>query len=89
MASGWTGRRLQRYFVEAGLTDIRCVASVIQNSVAFMRMVFAGRLQMMVDAGRTTTEDVRDFWAELDQGEREGWLCSGVICFNVVGRKPS
>jgi ubiquinone/menaquinone biosynthesis C-methylase UbiE len=32
---------------------------------------------------------VRDFWAELDQGEREGWLCSGVICFNVVGHKPS
>jgi hypothetical protein len=24
----------------------------------------------------------------LDQGEREGWLCSGIVCFTVVGRKP-
>jgi ubiquinone/menaquinone biosynthesis C-methylase UbiE len=86
-ASGWVGRRLPRYFIEAGLVDVHCVASVIQNSVAFMRMVFAGRLKMMVDAGQATSEDVADFWAELEQGEREGWLCSGVICFNVVGRK--
>ena len=87
-ASGWVGRRLQRYFIEAGLVDVRCVASVIQNSVAFMRMVFTGRLRMMADAGQATSEDVADFWTELEQGEREGWLCSGVICFNVVGRKP-
>jgi ubiquinone/menaquinone biosynthesis C-methylase UbiE len=88
-ASGWVGRRLQRYFIEAGLVDVHCVASVIQNSVAFMRMVFAGRLTMMIDAGQTTAEDVHGFWAQLEQGEREGWLCSGVICFNVVGRKPA
>jgi ubiquinone/menaquinone biosynthesis C-methylase UbiE len=86
-ASGWVGRRLQRYFVEAGLVDVRCVTRIIQNSVAFMRMVFAGRLKMMVDAGQATVDEVREFWAELEQGERSGWLCSGVICFNVVGRK--
>jgi len=86
-ASGWVGRRLQRYFVEAGLVDVHCVANVIQNSVAFMRIVFAGRLKMMVDAGQATAEDVHEFWAELEQGERSGWLCSGIICFNVVGRK--
>ena len=86
-ASGWVGRRLQRYFVEAGLVDVHCVANVIQNSVAFMRIVFAGRLKMMVDAGQATAEDVHEFWAELEQGEHSGWLCSGVICFNVVGRK--
>jgi SAM-dependent methyltransferase len=87
-ASGWVGRRLQRYFTEAGLVDVHCVTTVIQNSVAFMRMVFAGRLKMLVDAGQATLADIDEFWAELEQGERDGWLCSGVICFNVVGRKP-
>ena len=89
MTNGWAGRRLQRYLVEAGLENVRCVASVIQNSVAFMRMVFTGRLQYLIDAGETTTEAVERFWAELDEGERNGWLCSGVVCFTVVGRKPA
>jgi ubiquinone/menaquinone biosynthesis C-methylase UbiE len=88
LTSGWVGRRLPRYLVEAGLEDVRCVASVVQNSVAFMRIVFASRLRAMVDAGSVTTQDVINFWAELEQGEREGWLCSGVVCFTVVGRKP-
>src|SRR5882757_7577064 len=88
LTNGWVGRRLQRYLVEAGLEDVHCAAGVIQNSVAFMRIVFAGRLGAMVDAGETTAEEVAGFWAELEQGEREGWLCSGIVCFNVVGRKP-
>jgi len=89
LASGWVGRRLHRYFVEAGLEDVRCVPSVIQNSVVFMRMVFAARLAQMVDAGETTDEEVAQFWAELEDGERAGWLCSGIVCFTVVGRKPA
>src|SRR5882757_2272997 len=89
LASGWVGRRLHRYFVDAGLEDVRCVPSVIQNSVVFMRMVFAARLAQMVDAGETTDEEVAQFWAELEDGERAGWLCSGIVCFTVVGRKPA
>jgi ubiquinone/menaquinone biosynthesis C-methylase UbiE len=37
LAQGWIGRRQQRLLIEAGLEDVRCVAQVIQNSVAFMR----------------------------------------------------
>jgi len=88
LANGWVGRRLQRYLVDAGLEDVHCISQVIQNSVAFMRIVFASRLGAMVDAGETTADEVMGFWAELEQGEREGWLCSGVVCFNLVGRKP-
>ena len=72
---------------DSGLEEVHCSTQVIQNSVAFMRIVFANRLGAMVDAGETTAEEVTGFWAELEQGEREGWLCSGVVCFNVVGRK--
>ena len=60
---------------------------VIQNSVTFMRRVFGNRLQHMAETGQTTSEAVDQFWAELDEGERAGWLCSGVVCFTVVGRK--
>jgi ubiquinone/menaquinone biosynthesis C-methylase UbiE len=89
LTSGWVGRRLHRYFLDAGLEDIHLVSNVIQNSVTFMRIVFANRLGAMVDAGETTAEEVNKFWAELERGEREGWLCSGIVCFNVVGRKAA
>lgn len=52
-----------------------------QNSVAFLRMLFANRLAQL-------TKDTDEFWEELEQGEREGWLCSGVVCFTAAGRKP-
>jgi len=56
----------KRYFLEAGLEDVHCSTQVIQNSVAFMRIVFANRLGAMVDAGETTAEEVTGFWAELE-----------------------
>ena len=46
--------------------------TVILNSVAFMRRVFSGRLQLMAEAGQTTAEAIDRFWAELDEGERKG-----------------
>jgi len=88
VANGWSGRNLQRQLHDAGLRDIRCVPTVVLNSVAFMRMVFAYTLGLMVDAGEMTPDQVAAFWDELEQGEREGWLCSGVTVFTVVGRKP-
>jgi ubiquinone/menaquinone biosynthesis C-methylase UbiE len=89
LANGWIGRRLHRYFVEAGLEDVRCLTTVIHNSVSFMRRVFAVPLQQLTAAGHTTGEATARFWAELDEGERAGWLCSGIVCFTVTGRKPA
>jgi ubiquinone/menaquinone biosynthesis C-methylase UbiE len=89
VANGWSGRNLQHQLHDAGLRDIVCVPTVILNGVAFMRMVFAYTLGQMLDAGETTPEQVAEFWDDLEQGEREGWLCSGVTAFTVVGRKPS
>lgn len=89
LTNGWMGRQMHRHLAEAGLQDTRCIATVIQNSVAFMRIVFAHRLALMVEAGETTEPEVAEFWAELAEGERAGWLCSGVVCFTVVGRKPT
>ncbi len=89
LANGWMGRRQQRYLVEAGLADVRVVPNVVLNTVAFLRIVCGGLLGAMIADGTTTTEAVDAFWAELEQGEREGWLCSGVVCFSVVGRKPT
>lgn len=83
------GRRLHRHFAEAGLEDVRCATTVIQNSVAFMRLLFGNRLERLVEAGEASATDVAAFWVELEKGEREGWLCSGVVCFTVAGRKPS
>jgi ubiquinone/menaquinone biosynthesis C-methylase UbiE len=89
LAQGWMGRRQQRYLVENGLEDVRIVPNVVLNTVAFLRITCGGLLRGMIADGTTTAEAVDAFWAELEQGEREGWLCSGVVCFTVVGRKPS
>ena len=89
LAQGWMGRRQQRYLIEGGLEDVRVVPNVILNTVAFMRIVCDGVLRMMIADGTTTADAVDAFWTELERGEREGWLCSGIVCFTVVGRKPS
>jgi ubiquinone/menaquinone biosynthesis C-methylase UbiE len=88
LAQGWMGRRQQRYLVDAGLDDVRVVPTVIMNSVAFTRIVCGGLLNAMIADGSATADEVAAFWAELELGEREGWLCSGVVCFTVVGTKP-
>ena len=88
LAQGWMGRRQQRYLVEGGLEDVRVVPNVILNTVAFMRIVCDGLLQTMIADGTTTADAVDAFWTELERGESEGWLCSGIVCFTVVGRKP-
>jgi ubiquinone/menaquinone biosynthesis C-methylase UbiE len=82
------GRRLHRYLMEAGLEDVRCATTVILNPVSFLRLLFGARLEGMVAAGEASATDVALFWAELEQGEREGWLCSGGVCFTAAGRKP-
>ena len=86
--SPYVGRRLHRLMLEAGLDDVRCAPTVIQNSVRFMRLVFTAQLKQLVDEGSATQPEVDVFWAELEDGERAGWLWSGVVCFTVVGQKP-
>lgn len=89
LAQGWMGRRQQRYLVDAGLDEVRVVPTVIMNSVAFMRITCGALLRAMIAEGVTTESEVDAFWAELDRGEREGWLCSGIVCFTVTGTKSS
>jgi ubiquinone/menaquinone biosynthesis C-methylase UbiE len=87
--NGHIGRQLHRELVEAGLEDVRCLPLVVLNSVAFLRLVFGGRLDQLVADGVVTGAEAGDFWAEQERGEREGWLCTGVTCFTVVGHKPA
>ncbi|HEX4248479.1 MAG TPA: methyltransferase domain-containing protein [Pseudonocardia sp.] len=83
------GRQLHRQFAEAGLVDVRCLPRVVLNSVAFLRLVFGGRLDQLVADGVVAAADADAFWAEQSRGEREGWLCTGVTCFTAVGHKPA
>ncbi|MEC3914964.1 methyltransferase domain-containing protein [Nocardia sp. CDC160] len=85
---GDIGRHLPRLFTDAHLEDVRCFPRVVRNTVAFSRVVMGNRLRAMVAHGETTAAEVSDFWAELERAEREGWLCTGVTCFTVAGRKP-
>jgi ubiquinone/menaquinone biosynthesis C-methylase UbiE len=88
LKSPHVGRQLHRLMLEAGLDDVRCAPTVIQNSVKVMQLVFSAQLQQLVDTGEATPAEVAEFWAELQDGEQAGWLCSGVVCFTVVGQKP-
>jgi ubiquinone/menaquinone biosynthesis C-methylase UbiE len=83
------GRRLPRLLAEAGLADVHCVPQVVLNPVAFLRIVFASKLEQLVAAGEVSPSGADAFWAEQERGEHEGWLCTGVTCFTATGRKPS
>ncbi|WP_394830816.1 methyltransferase domain-containing protein [Pendulispora rubella] len=87
--SGRAARRVQRYFIEAGLQDVRLVPRVVMNKVAFLKLALGGRVQRMVEAGETTADEVEAFWEELDEAEGNGWLCSGIVCLTVAGRKAN
>jgi len=86
--SSRVGRTLARLLADAGLVDVRCVPLVVLNSVAFVRMVVGDRLQGLVDAGVVTAAAAGEFWLEQEEGEKAGWLRTGVVCFTASGRKP-
>jgi hypothetical protein len=71
-----------------GRAGVLCEPQVVLNTVAFLRLVLAGQLSELVDGGTLRRSEAEAFWAEQERGEREGWLCSGVICFTVTARKP-
>jgi ubiquinone/menaquinone biosynthesis C-methylase UbiE len=89
LPNGRIGRQLHRAFVEAGLEDVRCLPLVVLNSVALLRIVFGGRLDQLVADGVVTAAEADAFWAEQERAERGGWLCTGVTCFTVVGRRSA
>ncbi|MFC9689406.1 methyltransferase domain-containing protein [Kribbella sp. NPDC056951] len=78
------GRRLQRMLLAAGLTDVRLETTVLQNTVAFLRFLFGNRVSALAGEARAAA-----FWEELEQGEREGWLCSGGVCFTAAGYRTT
>jgi SAM-dependent methyltransferase len=84
LATPDAGRRLQRMLVAAGLSEVRLETTVVQNTVAFLRMLFGNRVTALADEARAAA-----FWEELEQGEREGWLCSGGVCFTAVGYRTT
>lgn len=73
--------------LKPGSTGVRCVPRVIRNNLAFTRAVLGNRLRDMVADGSATASEVVDFWNELEDGEQHRWLCTGVVCFTVVGRR--
>ncbi|WP_394841514.1 methyltransferase domain-containing protein [Pendulispora brunnea] len=89
LPSGRAPRRVQRYFIESGLRDVRLVPRVVMNTVAFMKLALGTRIQHLVASRQATSDEVEAFWDELDEAERNGCLCSGIVCLTVAGRKPN
>lgn len=81
LPSADAGRNLRRMLLNAGLEDVHLVSTVIQNTVAFSRMLFGNRVSRLAGAAEADA-----FWAELEQAEAEGWLCTGGTNFTAAGR---
>jgi ubiquinone/menaquinone biosynthesis C-methylase UbiE len=84
---GWMGRQLPRLMSSVGLSEIVVTGHVLSSDYAYFQMALGGLLQAGQAAGQVSEEEVKRFWDELAQADREQHML-GYVGFVVGGRKP-
>ena len=84
---GYVGRRLPALFRQLGLVDVLVEPAFVQTSVAILRRLLLGPIQLGLDDGRIKEAEVDSWWAGLERAERAGRHCAPSLGFIVCGRK--
>jgi len=91
IASGWIGRQLPGFYVEAGLQEI----TITPDPLTFMSADYAFAKQILqriaarAQAGGIVSEDEAARWlGSLDEVNQAGQFFYAATCFIVSGRKP-
>jgi ubiquinone/menaquinone biosynthesis C-methylase UbiE len=89
-ADGWTGRRLRRYFLEAGLLDVAVVSVTHQETTAgpYLHRMATRIAAAAVDAGVITSEEAHRWLSELDQLVTRREFFSSINYYVCSGRRP-
>jgi len=84
MKNGWIGRRLPRFFREAGMVDV----AVSFQTYNFLQLLLGGHVAGAVSNGVLSEQEADLWWTNLAQAENEGTFLYGFTAFIVSGTKP-
>ncbi len=88
-ADGWTGRRLRRYFLEAGLLDVAVVSVTHQDTMAgsYLHRMAIRIVAAAVDAGVITSKEAHRWLSELDRLVTRREFFSSINYYVCCGRR--
>jgi len=85
--TGRIGAELFGHFKDFGFRDVQVQGVTYIYTVDFAKRVCAGTIQTGVKEGVFGADEIADWWAALEQDERNGRFFSAVEGFIVAGRK--
>lgn len=87
MKNGWIGRRLPRFFREAGLFNVAFSFRTITISYDFLQLLIGGHVARAVSGGVLTADEANLWWTHLAQANAAGEFLYGFTAFVVSGLK--
>jgi len=85
--SGRIGAELFGHFNDFGFRDVRVKGVAYIYTVDFAKRVCAGTIRTGVREGVFSSDEIANWWAELEEDEHDGRFFSAVEGFIVAGRK--
>jgi ubiquinone/menaquinone biosynthesis C-methylase UbiE len=86
--NGWIGRALPRLFREAGLQNVIDVPRAVRLGYEFSHWLLDGHLAKALQAGALSSEELAEWWSDLEKTDVNGRFNMGLLGFVVAGRKP-
>jgi len=90
--NGWMGRELRRFFLDAGLEDVRCEgAMAVIDDACLLLDDLGGRIEFerSGEAGANSAKDTALLLAHIDEAARKDRFFWAMSIFTVSGRVPS
>lgn len=87
MKNGWIGRRLPRFFREAGLKDVAVTYRICQLTYDFLELLLGGHVASAVSAGKLSEKEADLWWTHLAHANNNGNFHYGFIASIVSGTK--
>jgi ubiquinone/menaquinone biosynthesis C-methylase UbiE len=88
ISNGWIGRALPRLFREAGLQGVTDVPHAVRIGCEFAHSLLDGHLAKTVQAGTLSSQELSEWWSDLEEADANGAFNMGLLGFVVTGRKP-
>jgi ubiquinone/menaquinone biosynthesis C-methylase UbiE len=86
--NGWIGRQLPALVRSSGLVDAFIIPRTLIFPLTMLTLAMEGVLKSAQEAGALTEDEVRGWWWQMEDAERQGSFFSAASVFLVGGRKP-
>jgi ubiquinone/menaquinone biosynthesis C-methylase UbiE len=86
--NGWIGRSLPRLFREAGLQNVVDIPHAVRLGCEFAHWLFDGYLTKAAQAGAFSSQELAEWWSDLEEANANGCFNLGLLGFVVAASKP-